>query len=153
MYKKILVAVDGSETANHALEEAIVLARTLAATLRLLHIVDDYPALVRMTSEENYERLRRDLREHGEGVLGLAHRTAVARGAQAETVLCEVAHRRAADLILEEAASAGCDLIVMGTHGRRGLDRLMLGSEAESVIRSTTLPVLLVRGPRPQRGS
>ena len=153
MYQKILVPLDGSDAATAVLEEAIGLARTQGATLRLLHVVDDYPALVKMTSAENYDRLRCDLREHGENVLNNANRTALDRGARTEAVLREVAHRRAAELILEEAASAGCDLIVMGTHGRHGLSHLLLGSEAEAVIRSSAMPVLLVRGPRPQNTS
>jgi nucleotide-binding universal stress UspA family protein len=150
MHKKILAPLDDSAGASRVLDEAVSLARACGATLRLLHVVDDYPALVRMTSAENYERLRRELRVHGENLLSVATRTALERHAATESVLREVAHRRVADLILEEAASAGCDLIVMGTHGRRGLAHLMLGSEAETVARSSPVPVLLVREPPPR---
>jgi nucleotide-binding universal stress UspA family protein len=78
-------------------------------------------------------------------LLAQAQAGARERGVQAETLLREVAGGRVADQIVHEALQGNCDLIVMGTHGRRGFSHVLIGSEAESVLRSSPLPVLLLR--------
>jgi nucleotide-binding universal stress UspA family protein len=72
-----------------------------------------------------------------------------AQGVAAESAVVEFPTGRVADTIVDEAAGHGCDAIVMGSHGRRGFGRLMLGSDAERVLRTTSLPVLIVRAPEP----
>jgi nucleotide-binding universal stress UspA family protein len=111
----------------------------------LLHVIDDYPMLVQMSSMSAFEDLKRARLRLGEDVLASARSKAEEAGVQVDTVLREVVHARAADVIVEEAGKAHCDLIVMGTHGRRGVSRLTLGSEADLVIRTSPVPVLLVR--------
>jgi nucleotide-binding universal stress UspA family protein len=69
----------------------------------------------------------------------------------AETRLVEARTERVADTIVQEARDAGCDLVVMGTHGRRGFNRVLMGSDAEIVLRHCPLPVLLVRHPEAHR--
>lgn len=144
MYKSILVPIDGSEPSDCGLVQAIGLARDHKATLHILHAIDAYPLMVEVSSVQNVEQMRRDLLRHGEELLEDARRRALDQGIPVETLLKEVVTGRVSDVVLDEARKASCDLIVMGTHGRRGLSRIMLGSEAESVLRSSTLPVLLV---------
>ena len=145
MYHRILVPLDGSATAERGLREAIGLAAEQKARLSLLHVADNFPMLVEMSSVTNYQEMLNELRRYGEDVLAKAKRAAADAGVQADTLLREVTQGRIADVIIDETKKTGCGLIVMGTHGRRGFSRLALGSEAERVVRSSTVPVLLVR--------
>jgi nucleotide-binding universal stress UspA family protein len=147
MYSKILVPLDGSKTANRGLEEAIGLARVHKARLCLLNVLDDYPLMAEMSSAGNFEHFRNTMMLHGEELLAKAKRTALDQGTDAQTRFCEAGGGRVADIILQQARELGCDLIVMGTHGRRGVSHLMMGSDAELVVRGSTVPVLLVREP------
>jgi nucleotide-binding universal stress UspA family protein len=156
VYHRILVPIDGSPTAERGLREAIALAAEQKARLYLLNVVDDYPIVVQMSSATRFEQTERarmrmsSLLEFGEALLNKAQRTATDAGVPADTLLREGTHGRVADVIVEEAAKAGCDLIVMGTHGRRGFSRLMMGSDAELVVRTSPVPVLLVRQEDPK---
>lgn len=145
MYSHILVPLDGSATSDRGLAEAIALARTQNGALRLLHVIDDYPIRNSVTAGITLPDAIDHLRKHGEALLAKGRETASKADIKAETVQREVTHGRVADLIIEEAEKGGCDLIVMGTHGRRGFSRMALGSEAEQVIRHSQLPLLLVR--------
>ena len=98
----------------------------------------------------NLEALRQSLRQYGQDVLDKAKRLAADQGVGADTQLCEITHGRVAEVLIEQTAALGCNLVVMGTHGRRGLSRTMMGSDAEQVVRASSvpvLPVLLVRRP------
>jgi nucleotide-binding universal stress UspA family protein len=145
MYSKILVPLDGSPTAWRGVQEALVLAKDLRARLVVLHVVDDYPMMAEVASAEVFEEMRRRLMQYGEDVLGKARRQAEEAGVPCECVLRETPSLRPFDVIVEEANMRRCDLIVMGTHGRKGLSRLALGSNAEMVVRESPVPVLLVR--------
>ena len=145
MYTKILVPVDGSPTAECGLQEALKLAKGSSTALRLLYVVDQYPMLVDFAAAASYQEVQDDLRRYGKEVLAKAQAAAQAVGVAAEVVEREVIGGRVADVVVGEAEKAGCDLIVMGTHGRRGLSRLTLGSDAELVVRHAPVPVLLVR--------
>ncbi|MET3179263.1 UNVERIFIED_ORG: nucleotide-binding universal stress UspA family protein [Variovorax guangxiensis] len=145
VYKHILVPIDGSPTAERGLREAIRLAGELESRLRLLHVIDDFPMLMEMSNISSFEASLQKMREYGESVLAQALAEATSANVEAQTVLREVTQGRIADIVVDEAGKAGCDLIVMGTHGRRGLSRLALGSDADRVARSSPVPVLLVR--------
>ncbi|VTU22189.1 universal stress protein [Variovorax sp. PBL-E5] len=145
MYQRILVPVDGSSAAERGLREAIRLAAEQRSRLRLLLVIDDFPMLVEMSAISSFEASMQKLRQYGEGVLAEAKAKALEAGIQADAVLREVTQGRVADIIVDEAQTAACDLIVMGTHGRRGFSRLALGSDADRVVRSSRVPVLLVR--------
>ena len=147
MYKRILVPIDGSETAARGLREAIGLARELKASLHLLNLTSDFVVMVEVSSGIDFEKYRQSLNEFGRGLLEKASKLAADQGVTAETSLRELHGSRVADAILDEARRARCDLIVIGTHGRRGVSRVMLGSDAEMVARSSPIPVLLVREP------
>jgi nucleotide-binding universal stress UspA family protein len=152
MYQRILVPLDGSATAECGLREAIKLAKGQNATLFFLHVVDDFRMLVEMNSVRSYEDMLKGLRHYGLDVLAKARHAAEEAGVHRESLLREVTNERVAEVIVDQARQHGCDLIVMGTHGRRGFNRIAMGSEAEQVARSSTVPVLLVRQQEPQGG-
>ncbi len=145
MYKRILVPLDGSPTSARGLDEAIALANALGSTLRLLHVVTDFPMVADMALAASPAAFRDELRKYGEGVLNAAAKLAADRGVKAEKEVRDAMGPRPASMIIDEAAVARCDLIVMGTHGRRGVSRLLLGSDAALVLQQSRVPVLLVR--------
>jgi nucleotide-binding universal stress UspA family protein len=146
MYGKILVPVDGSETSTRGLNEAIKIAKAQGSQLRLVHIVNEFILNYTYAPGLYAENLIESLVKAGREVLDTAEKAAKRDGVRAEGVLIESIGGVAADLILAQARQWQPDLIVMGTHGRRGLARLALGSDAEQVVRAATVPVMLVRG-------
>ncbi len=145
MYGKILVPVDGSETATTGLIEAIKIAKNQGGKLRILHVVNelilDYAFGSGMYANTVIESMRSD----GQKILNAAEAMARQQGLEPEGVLIESIGGGAAQFIIEQAKEWPAELIVMGTHGRRGIRRLALGSDAEIVVRGATMPVLLVR--------
>ena len=151
MYRRILVGVDGSSSADAALREALELARDTHGRVRIVHVIDspyDYPDVMFVHVAGDMEDLRQAWQAMGQAVLDRA--LAVARQVpfEPEASLIETAGRRVPVAIVDEAKSWGADLIVVGTHGRRGLDRLLVGSVADGVSRAAPISVLLVREPR-----
>jgi len=151
MYKHILVAVDGSDTSNLALQEAMKLAKEQQAALRLVHVVDETPVYMTMVTMDalfSVADYQKAMREAGQKVLATCAATARQAGIEVDTklVILEVLTRRICDAINEEAKSWPADLIVIGTHGRHGFNHLLLGSVAEGVIRLAVKPVLVIRG-------
>lgn len=144
MYQSILVPLDGSEPSLGGLRHAIDIAREAKATLHLVHVIDSFPMMFELSSQGGIESMSQSLRRWAEGMLETGRRQAAEQGVKAEVILRELTQGRVADVIIEVAKDASCDLIVLGTHGRRGLRRLMLGSDAEAVARTSTVPVLLV---------
>jgi nucleotide-binding universal stress UspA family protein len=145
-YKRILVPVDGSPTARIGLREAVRLAKDQKAALQLVHVVDEHGAL--MTSGEvgaYLADLIPLLRKQGRDVLRVAEKLVRREGLTCSTVLLETLVGPAADLIVRQAKRWRAELIVIGTHGRRGVRRLVLGSDAEQIVRTSPVPVLLVR--------
>ena len=146
MYKTLLVPLDGSATAQLALDEALVLARLSGATVQLLHIVD---AMEHITGFEPPAVHIGDIRPRflraGQQILEQAAALLQAQGVAVHTTLLESRGERVSELIAAQATRLGADLIVLGTHGRRGVDRLLIGSDAEQLARIAPVPVLLVR--------
>ena len=147
-YKRILVPIDGSATSKAGLKEALKLARTPGARLRLLHVVDESPILSLPEAGYTIDTVIEDLKRSGKALLASVARSVAARGAKCETALIESMGMRVADQITADAKRWRADLIVIGTHGRRGVQRLVMGSDAELVVRNTAVPVLLVHGPQ-----
>ena len=150
MYQRILVPVDGSPTAERGLREAITLATGQQTRLLFLHVVDDYATMSEITSAAGYDDMLRGLRQYGLDLLAKAKRAADAASLHSETLMREVTGKRVADVIIEQVAQHHCDLVVMGTHGRRGFSRIAMGSVAEGVARTGPVPVLLVRLDEPK---
>ena len=143
MYKRILVPVDGSPTSTHGLDEAIRLAKLTGAGIRLVHVLDQMAFAAGL---ENYAGdIFGILKDAGEKILGQMKERVAASGIDVTTYLSEPISGRVCDMVVDQAKAFGADLIVLGTHGRRGVGRLLLGSDAEQILRSATVPVLLVR--------
>jgi len=145
-YKRILVAVDGSPASNKGLREALRLAKAERGRLCILHVVNDYVAVAAMGGVAPPRDLGLRLRESGERILAQAKALAAKQRLKPVVVLREVLSGPTAESIVREAKKQRADLIVLGTHGRRGVRRLVLGSDAEQVVRTAPVPVLLVRG-------
>jgi nucleotide-binding universal stress UspA family protein len=146
MYKRILVPIDGSQTSELALREAVRLADDQKAELRVIYVLED---IVPMWDVEllNIDEIRQAMRATGQRILKKADAAARAAGVKVQIQLVEASppSTRAANMIVEEAKSWPADLIVIGTHGRRGVDHLLMGSVAEGVARISPVPVLLIR--------
>ena len=146
MYERILVPVDGSATSDQGLDEAIRLAKVTGASIELLHVVDLWGvAATPYTGVALTAELIDELKQGGQVVLDAAKARVEAAGGSAQTKLLDNMSGRISDVIVEEAGTWKADLIVIGTHGRRGVGRLVLGSDAEQVVRASSVPVLLVR--------
>jgi nucleotide-binding universal stress UspA family protein len=146
MYRNILVAIDGSHTSGIALQEAIKLAKELNGQLRIVHVVETVN--LNLDSEfTNPNEIWNAMRKSGEAILTKAQLAAREAGIDAETKLIDIdtLGRRIPEVIAEEAEAWPADVIVIGTHGRRGISHLFLGSVAEGVVRVATKPVLLIR--------
>jgi nucleotide-binding universal stress UspA family protein len=146
MYKSILVAIDGSQTSEVALNEAIQFARAAGSRLRIVNVVDEVN--LNWSEFPNTAELWDVLVASGRALLGKAASTAAEAGVEADTRLIELDRLgdRIPDALAREADAWPADLIVVGTHGRRGLSHLLLGSVAEGIVRVASKPVLLVRG-------
>jgi nucleotide-binding universal stress UspA family protein len=147
MYQRILVPVDGSHTSTIGLQEAIRLATNQRAKLRIIHVVDELLVAQNFEGYVNAGDLIDSLEAAGKKALAKAAALARTHKLQAEATMFETVGGRVADVIVREARKWKADLIVMGTHGRRGFGRMVLGSDAEAVLRETRVPVLLVRAP------
>lgn len=151
MYKHILCPVDGSETSNAGVHEAIQLAKEQNSQLHFLHVIDTYIPIVDMSGDFNVTYMIDILRENGEKIIRNAAAAAKKAGVKADTKTIESVGGRTASYIIQEAKSWPADLIVMGTHGLRGISRLLMGSDAENVLRASNVPVLLVKSPHAER--
>ncbi|WP_135854211.1 universal stress protein [Halorussus salinus] len=140
MYDRILVPTDGSGPADRAFEQALDLAATYDAALHLLYVVDVSSLAGEFDAVTVVEHLERSGRET---VRGLRKR---AEEAGVEEVTTKVVEGTPYRTILDYADDEEIDLVVMGTHGRTGLDRYLLGSVTERVVRTADVPVLTVRG-------
>lgn len=145
MYQRIFLPVDGSETSNRALQEAINLADS-TAQLRLVYVLEEiYPLDGEGFAFIDYAALQEAVRHTGERTLAQALKTVQHSGKTAETALLEAGGERIANVLASDAKDWRADLIVIGTHGRSGLNRLLLGSVAEGLVHVASIPVLLIR--------
>jgi nucleotide-binding universal stress UspA family protein len=145
MVKHVLIATDGSELADKALIYGLELARALHAKATIVTVTEPWvdlapPEVSIVFPIEEYEKGAAQMAQH---ILSKAVQRAVEEG-----VSCEVLHVKdqyPAEGIIETARECGCDLIVMASHGRRGLSRMMLGSQANKVVAQSSVPVLIWR--------
>ncbi len=141
MYDRILVPTDGSAGTRRAIDHAIRLAEAHDATLHGLYVVNT-ASYASFSMETAWEGIGDMLRDEGEAALEGIRERAEAAGVPVETDILEGSPSRE---IVRYAEAQDCDLVVMGTHGRGGIDRLLLGSVAERVVRASAVPVLTVR--------
>lgn len=149
MYKRILVSIDGSATSGLGLDEAAKLAAVCQSSLRLMHIVDPIPFTTGYEDfSKNTGKEFAEIENAAQDMLNKGMARARELGASnVDTVLVERTSARISERIVEQANAWGAELIVIGTHGRRGVGRMLLGSDAEQTVRISTVPVLLVRAP------
>lgn len=148
MFKRIIVPVDGSDAANLALESALRIARDAHGQVRLVHVVEEMAYLSGGTAYGSYSAdMLGIMRDAGSTILADAQAQAEAMGVPAETELYDRLGERLAEVVADIAQSWHADLVVVGTHGRRGVRRLLLGSGAEQIIRTAPVPVLVIRKP------
>ena len=143
MFKRILVPVDGSDTSSKALTAALQLARESGGGVRIIHSLDE---LAYMTGYEYSVDVMRMARDQASGVLQQSIDVATAAGIPTSSQVIEAPGKRLGDVVADDARSWNADLIVVGTHGRRGIGRVVLGSGAEQVLRMAPVPVLVIRG-------
>ena len=147
MYTRILVAVDNARLSRKAEKAAIGLAASLGAELVALHVVPDYPVSLfegSMTvSAKEVARIEGTWAARGKALVETVVAAAAKQDVKAKGV---IAHSdRVAEAVLAAARKHKCDLIVMASHGRRGLSRVLLGSETQHVLSHGTVPVLVLR--------
>jgi nucleotide-binding universal stress UspA family protein len=147
MYKKILVATDGSTLSKKAVRSAIDLASSLGADLVALYVVPNYPVSyfeggVTISNQE-IARTEKQWADQGQAVVDAVSGAAEARGLKAKGVIAR--SNLVAEAILAAAKRHKCELIVMASHGHRGLKRILLGSETQHVLTHSAIPVLVLR--------
>lgn len=148
MYKNILIATDGTELAGKALTHGLALAKAIGARVTLVTVTEMWSALemasrARTEARAPVETYESMASEYARKILDAAAEKAKAEGVEHSTH--HVSDRHPSDGILDAAKQDGCDLVVMASHGRRGLDRLLLGSETVEVLTYSKVPVLVVR--------
>ena len=146
MYERLLVPVDGSKTSIQGLEEAIKLARQLNASIRLIHVLDDVTLEPEGAPSLTVARDSGARRAAANAILSDGTARVARSGVEVDSVLVEATGSPTGKYIVDYAKECRADLIACGTHGRRGLRRLVMGSDAEYVVRHAPAPVLLVRG-------
>jgi nucleotide-binding universal stress UspA family protein len=149
MFKHLLIPTDGSAASEAAVRQALAMAKETDARLTVLHVVEPFHVMaygIEMI-EETRESYEAQARERANKILQLAQRQAVEFGVPADTEVRFEDHPYEA--IIGTAAERGCDLIVMASHGRRGVQALLLGSETHKVLTHTRLPVLVLRSQVP----
>jgi nucleotide-binding universal stress UspA family protein len=143
LFQKILVPIDGSKTSDKALDCALRMAHDSQGQVRLVHCIDELSFL---GSHEYSGELMQIARENGNRILQAGTAAAKAMGVNADHLLIDRVAQRLGDSVAEAASTWGADLIVIGTHGRRGIGRVLLGSGSEQILRMSPVPVLMVRG-------
>ncbi|WP_019449465.1 universal stress protein [Cupriavidus sp. BIS7] len=143
MFKHMLVAVDGSSLSDRAYCNAIELARPLLASITAMQVVAHYDVMRLQTAmlQETRERYMQEAYRQAEEYLATIEKAAAAAGVTCDTACVTGDHIFQA--ILDEAEARQCDLIVMASHGRRGLQALLIGSETQRVLTHTRIPVLV----------
>jgi nucleotide-binding universal stress UspA family protein len=145
MYRNILIATDGSELADHAVEQGLALAKAVGARVTAVTVTQTVmkgtPML--MPRADDVGRYEAAVGRAAHGLLERVSERARASGVSCETV--HVADMAPAEGVLEACRTHGCDLVVMATHGRRGMERLLLGSQTHAVMTMAHVPVLICR--------
>ena len=147
MYNKILVATDGSTLAKKAVSNAIAMAQLTGAELVALKVVPRYPQTyfeggVALSASE-VARIEKQWAAHAQGVVDAVAKTAQAKGVKVKAIIAK--SDLVSEAIIGTAQKQKCDLIIMASHGRRGIKRLLLGSETQQVLTHSHIPVLVLR--------
>lgn len=146
MYQHILISVDDSQTSGKALEKAIEICKASAATLEIVHAVDESIfAHIRETTLIDKGSALKAVMLEGKETLAKAVKVATDAGLSPKSQLLSSNTLHAADQVAAHVAQSGADLLIVGSHGRRGIQRMLLGSVAEKLLRKVEISVLVVR--------
>ena len=145
MYANVLIPTDGSQLSGKAVEHGIALAKRIGAKITVLTVSTPFHTFTTDTQmiEDTPAQYKARMQDRTEKILGAAGRAAQAAGVPCETV--HVEHEHPYQAIIDTAGAKGCDLIVMASHGRRGLSAIVLGSETVKVLTHSKIPVLVHR--------
>jgi nucleotide-binding universal stress UspA family protein len=149
MYKHILIATDGSELAQKGVDHGLSLAKSIGGKVTVITVTEPFPVygmagnFAWVGSPADIESYNASSKEFAEKVLGTAKEAADRMGVTAETVHAD--ESTPAEAILATAEAKDCSLIVMASHGRRGLGRMLLGSQTMEVVTSSKVPVLVIK--------
>ena len=150
MYRHILIPTDGSELAEHAVTNGLLLAKSVGAKVTVIIVEDPFDWLsvpeTRASQRQVLDALAKhneQVKKHAASVLGRAADVAKQAGVPCDTM--QVENARPYQAIIAAASDRGCDLIAMASHGRGGLSAVMLGSVTNKVLRHTKIPVLVYR--------
>jgi len=150
MYKHILISTDGSEVAQKGLDHGLSLAKAIGAKVSVITVTESFPVYASAGAGIGAGWVPIEMADYNKaqdeftnGVFAGAKQAAEQHGVAIETV--HIRNAQPAEAILETAKAQGCDLIVMASHGRRGLGRLLLGSQTSEVVTRSPVPVLVVR--------
>jgi nucleotide-binding universal stress UspA family protein len=145
MFKHILVPTDGSDLAAKAVEQAIIFAKEIDAKITAVTVTEPFHVLSLAPSQLEYTPIeyKKHAEAHAENVLGTASAATKSAGVACETL--HVEHEQIYQAIIDAASARGCDLIVMASHGRRGVSAVVLGSETVKVLTHSKIPVLVYR--------
>lgn len=146
MFKNILIPTDGSEQSQRAVRTGVELAKLHQARITGIHVIPDYHLLIAYEGAFDpvtEERIEEEAKARAEGYLAFVKKVANEAGVACDTV-CETSDHPY-DAILKTADAKNCDLILMTSHGRKGLAAVLLGSETRKVLTHARMPVLVVR--------
>ncbi|WP_213959284.1 MULTISPECIES: universal stress protein [unclassified Variovorax] len=149
MYQRILVPFDGSDASLHGLDEAVRVGMSVGATLEIVHVADHFYRRTGFTSDDTYMKLLGSIEQEGQALLAQGCERAERAGVKVESKLLALLGGRISDVVVEEARDWEADLIVVGTRGRRGIERMLWGSDAQEIMGAAPVPVLLVQAARP----
>jgi nucleotide-binding universal stress UspA family protein len=145
VYKHILIPTDGSDLSNKAVEQGVLFAKEIGAKITALTVTEPFHLLPAAMSQLEYTPIeyQKFARAYAEEVLGIVSAAAKSAGVDCEPLHSE--HEHVYQAIIDAAASRGCDLIVIASHGRHGVSAVVLGSETVKVLTHSKIPVLVYR--------
>lgn len=145
MFKHLLLPTDGSQLSEAAIHKGVQFAKSINAKVTGFYVLPEFHLFTYRTEmlEDTKEQFARDSRAHAEQFLAVIEKAAKAAGVACDTAFATSDHPHEA--IIQAAAEKGCDLIVMASHGRKGVQGILLGSETHKVLTHSTLPVLVYR--------
>lgn len=145
MFKHLLLPTDGSQMSSNAVHEAIQFAKSINASVTGIYVMPEYQTFTFQTEmlSDTKEQFEKDSRAHADQFLSVIEKAAAAAVVACDTAVATSDHPYEA--IIQAAEERGCDLIVMASHGRKGLQGVLLGSETQKVLTHSPLPVLVYR--------